>query len=101
VLAVARAIEAAPLPAIVAAPPAHIELTAADAFRIERSDDGAFVISGARVERLAAMTNFESDEALGRFERALAQMGVEKKLQELGAKQGDTVRIGHYEFTYS
>jgi GTPase len=101
VLAVARAIEAAPLPAIVATSPAHIELTAADAFRIERSDDGAFVISGARVERLAAMTNFESDEALGRFERALGRMGVEKKLQELGAEQGDTVRIGHYEFIYS
>jgi GTP-binding protein len=101
VLAIARAIEAAPLPAIVAAPPAHIELTAADAFRVERSDDGAFVVSGSRVERLAAMTNFESDEALGRFERALGKMGVEKKLQELGAEQGDTVRIGTYEFTYS
>jgi GTPase len=101
VLAVARAIEAAPLPAIVAPPPARIELTATDAFQIERSDDGAFVVLGARVERLAAMTNFESDEALGRFERALGRMGVEKKLQELGAKQGDTVRIGPYEFTYS
>jgi Obg family GTPase CgtA-like protein len=28
-------------------------------------------------------------------------MGVERKLRELGAQQGDTVRIGPYEFTYS
>jgi Obg family GTPase CgtA-like protein len=28
-------------------------------------------------------------------------MGVEKKLRELGAVEGDTVRIGPYEFTYS
>jgi GTPase len=47
------------------------------------------------------MTNFDSDEGLARFERALGNMGVEKKLQELGAVQGDTVRIGPYEFTYS
>ncbi|HVN69958.1 MAG TPA: GTPase ObgE [Candidatus Binatia bacterium] len=101
VYAVARAIEAAPLPEVVAAEPARIELSAANAFRIEREEDGAFVISGERVERLAAMTNFDSDEALARFERALGKMGVEKRLAELGAEEGDTVRIGPYEFTYS
>jgi GTP-binding protein len=47
------------------------------------------------------MTDFDSDEGLGRFERVLGKMGVEKRLAELGAKQGDTVRIGAYEFTYS
>ena len=99
-MAVAREIERAPMPEIVP-PPAHIELVPADAFRVERHDDGAFVVSGERVERLAAMTNFDSDEGLARFERALGKMGVEKKLQELGATEGDTVRIGPYEFTYS
>jgi GTP-binding protein len=81
--------------------PARIELVAPDAFQIVREADGAFVVSGDRVERLAAMTNFESDEALMRFERALAKLGVEKRLKELGAEEGDTVRIGPYEFTYS
>jgi GTPase len=100
-LAVARTIEAAPMPQIVEPPHARIELGAPYAFHIERRDDGAFVVSGERVERLAAMTNFDSDEALARFERALGKMGVEKKLQELGAQEGDTVRIGPYEFTYS
>jgi GTP-binding protein len=101
ILAVARRIENAPLPEVVTPGPTRIELAAPDAFRIERRDDGAFVVSGERVERLAAMTNFDSDEGLARFERALGNMGVEKKLQELGAVQGDTVRIGPYEFTYS
>lgn len=100
-LAVARTIEAAPMPEIVAPPAARIELVAASAFQIERHGDGAFVVSGERVERLATMTNFDSDEALARFERALGKMGVEKRLQELGAQEGDTVRIGPYEFTYS
>jgi GTP-binding protein len=101
VLAVSRAIESAPLPEVASSPPAHIELTAPDAFRIERGRDGEFVVSGERIERLAAMTDFDSDEALARFEYALGKMGVEKKLRELGAQQGDTVRIGPYEFTYS
>ncbi len=98
---VARTIERAPMPEVASPAPARIELAAADAFRIERDSDGAFVISGDRIERLAAMTNFESDEALARFERALERMGVEKRLSEMGAAEGDTVRIGPYEFTYS
>ncbi len=101
VLAVSRAIEAAPLPEIVAPAAAHIELIAADAFAIERDTDGAFVVRGERIERLAAMTDFDSEEALARFEHALGKIGVEKKLRELGAREGDTVRIGEYEFTYS
>ncbi|MGB8909392.1 MAG: GTPase ObgE [Candidatus Cybelea sp.] len=101
VFAVARTIEDAPVPEIVAPPAARIELLPPSAFRIERHDDGSFAVFGERIERLAAMTNFDSDEALGRFERALAKMGVEQRLRELGAVEGDTVRIGPYEFTYS
>ncbi len=99
--AISRAIESAPMPQIVAPPAAHIELSAVDAFRVERRRDGTFVVSGERVERLASMTNFDSDEALARFEYALGKLGVEKKLRELGAREGDTVHIGPYEFTYS
>jgi GTP-binding protein len=47
------------------------------------------------------MTDFDSDEGLARFERTLAKIGVEKKLRELGAAEGDIVRIADYEFTYS
>ncbi|HZY96721.1 MAG TPA: GTPase ObgE [Candidatus Cybelea sp.] len=101
VFAVARAIESAPAPEIATPQSIRIELVAPDAFRIERQSDGAFVVCGEHIERLAAMTNFDSDEGLARFERALAKIGVEKKLRELGAVEGDTVRIGPYEFTYS
>jgi GTP-binding protein len=101
VYAVWQTIEHAPLPQLVEPPPAQIELAARDAFTIDRQADGTFVIGGDRIERLASMTDFDSDEALARFERVLAKMGVEKKLRELGAAEGDTVRIGQYEFTYS
>ncbi len=34
-------------------------------------EDGVYVVSGERIERLAAMTDFDNDEALGRFEAVL------------------------------
>jgi GTP-binding protein len=101
VYAIGRVVASTPMPEIVVPPPVTIELLPADAFVLERRDDGAFRLSGERIERLAAMTNFDSDESLVRFERALARMGVDKKLREMGALEGDTVCIGPYEFTYS
>lgn len=93
-------IQNAPIPEIVTPEPAKIHLRPSEPFTIHKQDE-TFVISGERVERLAAMTNFDSDEGLARFEQILAKMGVDKKLRELGAVEGDTVRIGQYEFVYS
>ncbi len=95
--------------AIAAAPPQEIAepdvprfvLTPQEAFAVDREPDGTFVVSGDRIERLAAMTDFDTDEGLGRFESILAKMGVDKRLQELGARDGDTVRIAGHEFDYS
>jgi GTP-binding protein len=100
VYATARAIQEAPMPEIATPEPARIILRPNEPFAIHKEED-TFVITGERVERLAAMTNFDSDEGLARFEQILAKMGVDKKLRELGAAEGDTVRIGPYEFTYS
>ena len=93
-------IRATPVPAIVEPEPAQIELTANEPFAIE-IEDGVYVVSGERVERLAQMTDFDIDEALVRFEQILAKMGVDKKLRELGVHDGDTVRIAGVEFDYS
>jgi GTP-binding protein len=93
-------IKSTPVPAVVQPEPAQIELTADEPFAI-RIDDGVYVVSGDRVERLARMTDFDSDEALARFEQVLAKMGVDKKLRELGVHEGDTVRIAGVEFDYS
>ncbi|MBV8727061.1 MAG: GTPase ObgE [Candidatus Eremiobacteraeota bacterium] len=99
IFAIAQIIASAPPPELVVPAP-RIVLTPKEAFRIEK-DAHTFVITGERVERLAAVTNFDSDEALVRFEQTLAKMGVERKLREMGAVEGDTVRIGAFEFTYS
>jgi GTP-binding protein len=93
-------IKSTPVPEVAQPEPAQIELTADEPFAIEM-DDGVYVVSGDRVERLARMTDFDNDEALARFEQILAKMGVDKKLRELGVTEGDTVRIAGVEFDYS
>jgi len=65
------------------------------------SDGEGFVVSGPEVERLAAMTNFDNDEAVRRFQRAMGRMGVDRALREAGARAGDRVRIGRAELEYS
>ncbi len=95
-----RAIQEAPPTRLgVPAPPRFI-LTPSDAFEIV-IEDGVYIVRGDRIERLAAMTDFENDESLGRFEAILARLGVDKRLRELGARDGDTVRIAGNEFDYS
>jgi GTP-binding protein len=93
-------IRATPLPPVAQPEPAQHELVADEPFEIH-VEDGIYVVSGERVERLARMTDFDSDEALARFEQILAKMGVEKRLRELGVHEGDTVRIAGVEFDYS
>lgn len=69
-------------------------------FEITREPDGTFVLSGAKIERLFAMTNFERDASISRFARQLRAMGVDEALRKRGAKDGDIVRLLDYEFEF-
>ncbi len=69
-------------------------------FEITRDSDGAFVLSGEKIERLFAMTNFERDASINRFARQLRAMGVDEALRKRGAEDGDTVRLLDFEFEF-
>lgn len=69
-------------------------------FNITRDSDGAWVLSGAELEKLFKMTDFSRDESIRRFSRQMRGMGVDEALRERGAKDGDTVRIMKYEFEF-
>jgi len=71
-----------------------------EAFKIDRVD-GVFEVSGQRIEKLLAMTNFNTEEGWQRFQRKIEQMGLEEALREKGIKNGDTVRIKGLEFEYN
>lgn len=69
-------------------------------YTITREDNGTWVLAGEQLEKLFRMTKFTTDEGILRFTRRLRKMGVDDKLEELGAQEGDLVRILDFEFEY-
>jgi GTP-binding protein len=57
-------------------------------------------VSGARVEKLVAMSRFDSDEALRRLQRKLEHMGIIEALKQAGVQEGDTVFLGDFEMEW-
>ncbi len=70
-----------------------------DVFEIVR-EGAAFRVIGRRIERAAAQTYWEYDEAVMRFHRILVALGIADALIEAGVRQGDTVLIGSYELEW-
>ncbi|MFV0558349.1 MAG: GTPase ObgE [Enterococcus sp.] len=69
-------------------------------FEISREPDASWVLSGEKIEKMFQMTNFDHDETVMRFARQLRGLGVDEALRARGAKDGDIVRIGNFEFEF-
>lgn len=69
-------------------------------FTIDREADASWTLQGDKLEKLFQMTNFDHDETVMRFARQLRSMGVDEALRARGAKDGDIVRIGNFEFEF-
>lgn len=67
-------------------------------FKITKDSDGTWVVSGDEIEKLFRMTKFNSDDSIKRFSNKLRKMGIDDKLYEMGAEEGDLVRILDYIF---
>ncbi|HEX6148123.1 GTPase ObgE [Nocardioides sp.] len=65
-----------------------------DAFTVKQTGEG-WRVRGEKPERWVRQTDFSNDEAVGFLADRLNRLGVESKLLELGAVEGDTVLIGH------
>lgn len=69
-------------------------------FDISRDVDGAFLLTGAELEKVFKMTDFTREESIRRFARQMRGMGVDDALRAQGAKDGDIVRIDKFEFEF-
>ena len=67
--------------------------------RVER-ENGAYMVQGEGVERLALRTDWENPEGVERFQRELERRGVVSALRRAGAEPGDEVRIGETVFDF-
>jgi GTP-binding protein len=70
------------------------------AFTVTVLGEGEFRVSGKRIERAVAMTYWDYDQAVARFQRILETMGITAALEQAGIKPGDTVYIGDMELEW-
>jgi GTP-binding protein len=62
--------------------------------------DGEWRLTGARIEKAAAMTNWDYYESQTRFQRIMHALGAAEQLREAGAKSGDIIMVGKVDFSY-
>ncbi len=70
-----------------------------NAFEIEKTEDG-YVVSGARIEKAAAMTYFDQPGSVRRFQKLMAGLGVERALRAAGIQEGESVIVGEWELEW-
>lgn len=70
-------------------------------FTIEQEKEGVFRVRGKHIERAAAMTYWDYEEAVLRFQNILETLGISSALEKAGVQVGDTVFIGEYELEWS
>ena len=69
-------------------------------FEIKRIGAHEFKICGERIERTYSLINISTDEGLMKLLSILRNIGVDDKLHQMGAKDGDTVFLCDFEFEF-
>jgi len=80
--------------------PVVYEPPAGDEAMSARLEEGRYVVTGARIERLVMMTDWSNDDAIAHLARKLREVGVEDMLAREGADAGDEVEIAGRTFEY-
>ena len=63
-------------------------------------EDDEYVVEGPRIEKMLGYTNLESEKGFTFLQNFLKDSGILKDLEELGIKEGDTVRMYGLSFDY-
>jgi GTPase len=68
---------------------------------VERTDGGEFKVHGRAAERIVALSDITSSDALAYIDHRMEKLGVGKALVKAGARPGDVVWIGSFSFEYA
>ena len=67
---------------------------------VYKDDEGIFMIEGQSVDKMLGYTNLDSEKGFLFFQKYIKEKGIQKKLDELGIQDGDTVDVGGNLFEY-
>lgn len=81
--------------------PEVIDLNNADKWKFDiHVVDGIYMVEADWFMKVLGMVSLEDEESLAYFQRILRTSGIIDKLEEMGIKEGETVRILNFEFDY-
>ncbi len=69
-------------------------------FKVRRLSPGHYLVEGREIERLVSMTNLDNSEAIDYLQKRFDKLGIEERLIEEGAKEGDTIEIADELFDF-
>lgn len=71
-----------------------------EAFEVKMVEENVWIVSGHDIERMIDMTDWDNEEAIAYMQNRFIKLGVEDKLVEAGAKEGDEVWIKDFSFEF-
>jgi GTP-binding protein len=69
-------------------------------FAVKREGAHLWRITGVAIERAAAMTHWEHDGSVRRFQKIIETLGIDDALRKAGIEEGDTVVVAEYELEW-
>jgi GTPase len=72
-----------------------IRLNEGDSWKIVKVP-GGFRVTGRKIERFAAKTDFDNEQGVLRLRDIMKKMGIMNKLIKEGIQAGDQIQIGLY-----
>jgi GTP-binding protein len=63
-------------------------------------EEKVYLVEGPRIERMLGYTNLSSEKGFDFFQKFMKENEILKQLEELGIKDGDTVRVYGWDFDY-
>ena len=63
-------------------------------------EKGKFLVEGKVVYRIMSRVNMDDNESIYYFHKCLENAGINRKLKEMGIKEGDIVKMLDWEFEW-
>jgi GTP-binding protein len=71
----------------------------AEAWFVDRDDEGVFTVRGDKIEKFARRTNFDNYEGVNRLRDIMKKLGITHELTRMGATGESLIIIEGHEFT--
>ena len=70
-----------------------------DTWKVEKTEDGTFMVTGEKIEKFARRTDLNNYASVNRLRDIMKKMGIRAELTSMGAEPDSIISIAGKEFT--